>query len=1023
MRGRTAFLVIAIGATCARAERLPVRSYGAAEGLQGDNVRAIAQDARGFLWFATNAGVARYDGHEFVEFGAREGIPGPSALRIVAAPDGTVYALTRGGVVRTPPASPSAGPPFETVLAGRPFDDGAADIAVAPDGRLAVADARGVALLPRDPARDEPERIDLGEAPGPPGAPRRDAVWAIAFDRGGALWAVRTYGLARRTRDGVATVWPFPEGRVVVPEWGWWPSLRCDAAGRLWIVTPGNGVWGIRPDARAGAPVLGPILDEASGLPSRLTRDVWGASDGSLWIATTAAGLVRAEPSGAGFRFARYGTANGLPDDEVDALAVDDAGNVWCGTRTGGAARIAAGGWTTWGTAEGLATPEAVAIVDEGPDGLLVETSRLHLARIRGGRVTSWRVRPATPGAENLWGGRGTILRDRRGRTWLATAAGVYVYAAGMRAEEFATHRPARVLTSRDGLGGDQVFQLYEDRRGAVWVGLVNAKGEGLCSVDPATFAVRCFGAAGGLPPGAGAAFAEDDAGDLWVGLYEGGTFRYRDGRFATWPEIAPARSSGVSAIRRAADGALWIAGGSGVVRVLDPGSPEPRFARVATAQAPASIGAACTEEDREGRVYVATGRSVDRLDLRTGAVRSFTTADGLASNEVIALHRDSSGALWAATSRGVSRLMPRDDPSPGAPRVWITSVKAAGRLRDARGAALTLASGENNLEFAFTSPGFRAGERMRFATRLVGAGGAWGPPGDARVVSYPGLGPGRYRFEVRAIDADGATSPGPAAVAFTIRPPFWRSRPFLAAAALLLLGAAVALYRYRVARLLTMERIRTRIATDLHDDIGASLSQIAVLSQVARRRAARDGAGASGTLGRITELSGELVDAMGDVVWAINPARDNVGDLATRMRRFATELVAESRADLDLVLPAASDGDRLDPEVRRQTFLVFKEALHNAVRHGRPRRIEVALSTEDGGLLLRVADDGAGIADPGASHGHGLASMRARAEAIGASLEIRSTAGAGTVVTFRVGRHPRRFLSRKIGAPRRAAR
>jgi hypothetical protein len=272
---------------------------------------------------------------------------------------------------------------------------------------------------------------------------------------------------------------------------------------------------------------------------------------------------------------------------------------------------------------------------------------------------------------------------------------------------------------------------------------------------------------------------------------------------------------------------------------------------------------------------------------------------------------------------------------------VYVTEAKVAGRRHSAEG-PLDLGSDERTVEFGFTAPSFRAGETMRFQWRLLASSEEWSPPGTARSIVLAGLTPGRYRFEVRALDGEGVTS-APESVAFRIHPPFWQSGWFLGLASLALAGVVAVVYRARVARLIELERVRTRIATDLHDDVGASLSQIAVLSQFASRQATRGGDEVKGSLARITELSGSVVDAMSDVVWSINPARDRMSDLVHRMRRFAVDVFSETDVALALDLPADDADEPLSPEVRRQVFLVFKEALRNAARHAKASAVNVA--------------------------------------------------------------------------------
>jgi signal transduction histidine kinase len=236
--------------------------------------------------------------------------------------------------------------------------------------------------------------------------------------------------------------------------------------------------------------------------------------------------------------------------------------------------------------------------------------------------------------------------------------------------------------------------------------------------------------------------------------------------------------------------------------------------------------------------------------------------------------------------------------------------------------------------------------------------------------------------------------------VAFVVQPPLWRRAPFLAAVAALASLLAYRFHRARVRRALELERVRTRIATDLHDDIGSSLSQIAIWSEVAARGSAEPAM--RETLSGMAAACREAVDAMSDIVWAVNPAHDRLGDLVHRMRRFASDVFTarEVAFRFEAALP---DDLPLGTDLRRHVLLVFKEAVHNAVRHSGCAAAEASVALLDGSLCVSLHDDGQGF-DPGERRdGHGLASMRARAQELGGTLDVRSSAGSGTTVSLRV--------------------
>jgi PAS domain S-box-containing protein len=210
---------------------------------------------------------------------------------------------------------------------------------------------------------------------------------------------------------------------------------------------------------------------------------------------------------------------------------------------------------------------------------------------------------------------------------------------------------------------------------------------------------------------------------------------------------------------------------------------------------------------------------------------------------------------------------------------------------------------------------------------------------------------------------------------------------------------AAEALQRSREERLRELERVRRRIATDLHDDIGSSLTQISIMSEVVQNRADGDNTQA---LSMIANSSRELVDAMSDIVWAINPQKDHLSDLKQRMRRFAADVLTSRGVELDFQAPLEGDDIALGANIRREVFLVFKETINNMVKHSGLSRAEIDFRIAGGQLTLRVSDNGIGFDTNSEGDGHGLMSMRERTASLGGSLEIASVANKGTTITFR---------------------
>jgi signal transduction histidine kinase len=249
----------------------------------------------------------------------------------------------------------------------------------------------------------------------------------------------------------------------------------------------------------------------------------------------------------------------------------------------------------------------------------------------------------------------------------------------------------------------------------------------------------------------------------------------------------------------------------------------------------------------------------------------------------------------------------------------------------------------------------------------------------------------------VRAVSSDGTLSTEAASVTFAVLRPLWLRWWFLTLEVSALLALVYSVYRYRVARVLEVAAIRTRIATDLHDDIGANLTRIAVLSEVAKQTPG------DVQLASIAGIARESVSAMSDIVWAINPKRESVADLIRRMRQHAEEVFTLRDISLRFNADDAHDSSRLGIDVRRELLLSFKEAVNNAARHSQCSHVSIDLRRDGSCLLLSVADDGVGFDTSHESQGQGLASLRRRAEGLKGTFAVQSSPGAGTTVTLRV--------------------
>ncbi|HET8644267.1 MAG TPA: two-component regulator propeller domain-containing protein, partial [Vicinamibacteria bacterium] len=484
-----------------------------------------------------------------------------------------------------------------------------------------------------------------------------------------------------------------------------------------------------------------------------------------------------------------------------------------------------------------LPADEVHSFFQDAAGSLFVVSGEWRLSHRQGSAFTS--VRPRRPGLIPGWAS-GAAWLDRSGRWWLFTGNGLGRLPRAGRLEEL-DGRPLEVMFGpANGLPHPIVVRMFEDRGGDLWVSGRSTLEVGLARWDRALERWQTYSERDGVPAGrAPGAFVEDAAGTLWVGLLHGGLLRLRGRRFVPVHEDTMLRA--ITSAYRDERGDLWFGSSQdGVLRVSDPLAERPRFRRYTSAEGLASNNVRCMTSDRWGRLYLGTARGVDELEPESGRVRHYTVDDGLANSFVTSAFRDASGALWFGTMRGLSRFLPEAERARDPPPVWIAGVRVNGLARpvshlgQAQVGPLELGPDEKQVQIDFFGLGFAAAEALRYEYRLEDRD--WTRT-EARAVHYARLAPGRYRFEVRAVAADGTVTPQPARVDFTVLPPFWRRGWFLAAAALSLALAAYGVHRHRLAQALAVERVRTRIASDLHDDIGSNLSRMAILSEVAKRQ------------------------------------------------------------------------------------------------------------------------------------------------------------------------------------------
>jgi signal transduction histidine kinase len=306
----------------------------------------------------------------------------------------------------------------------------------------------------------------------------------------------------------------------------------------------------------------------------------------------------------------------------------------------------------------------------------------------------------------------------------------------------------------------------------------------------------------------------------------------------------------------------------------------------------------------------------------------------------------------------------------------------------------------QNQFQVTFAGLSDEPEANLRYTYKLEGGDSAWQGPGRDHEANYPGLTPATYQFLVKAVNSEGQESAAPAEVDFVILPPVWARWWFRLSIALACAALVYGAFRYNLNRLLELERVRTRIATDLHDDIGSSLSGMALLSEAVRQQVGTARPEAFEMASEVAALARGLARGLSDVVWSIDPRRDDLRSVITRVRQFAAALEAQGIA-WSLLEPPEPQKVKLTPEQRHHLYLILKEALNNIARHAHCTSVRLTMELRDRHLRAEIVDDGCGFSEPaGASpedhQGNGLRNMSLRAEQMGGRLRVDSAVGRG---------------------------
>jgi signal transduction histidine kinase/streptogramin lyase len=737
-------------------------------------------------------------------------------------------------------------------------------------------------------------------------------------------------------------------------------------------------------------------------------------------------GLFRYDTNGAVLHLT---TKNGLPSDFVRCVIEDREGNIWAGTEGGGLCRLKPVTFESFGMRQGLSSDLVMAMVEAREGELWIGLNGDGLNQVTGNHVERFGVEQGLKNG-HVW----SVVQDRAGVIWAGTWDGLFRW------------EQDRFVGQTDGTNiGWQVLSLYEDSKGALWLGQ-QAFGALTRVYGNERTVIKIPGASSGLDV---RVIVEDREGDFWIGTNDDGLYRMRNGQFTRFGRKDGLHSEAIWSLKiDADDGSLWIGTCRGGLSRLHQG----RLTTWTTKEGMINNVICQILEDQRGNLWLGSHGGVFRVgkdelnDYAAGQKATiqcvgYGKAEGLPSLECQGGFQPSGcktrdGRLWFPTAKGLAVVNPETivrNPLP--PLVVIEELLVDGKVQTPKHETVSVAigtvaktaqisPGKQRVDFRYTGLSLAAPESVRFRYRLAPLEQDWIEAGTARTANYSHVPPGNYRFQVVACNNDGVWNETGDTVAIAVLPYFWQTKFFLVMVALVSLGIVAGIVRRIEARKLqrqleiaererAIESERTRIAKDIHDDLGASLTEIAILSDLAGNPAApREQAGAD--VRKIAVKARELTRSLDEIVWAVNPQYDSLDSLVTYSCDFAQNYLQLAGVVCRLEIPTRLPEVQLTADVRHNLLMTLKEALNNTVKHAGASEVQIKVALEPDLFVLKISDNGKGfrmeglpvvadaVAAPATSRGlggNGLLNMQQRIESIGGEFELKSQPGQGTQV------------------------
>jgi ligand-binding sensor domain-containing protein/signal transduction histidine kinase len=915
-----------------------ITTYTKKEGLVSDKIRALAEDKQGNIWIGTDEGISVFDGKSFLQFTEKDGLASNLVGRISSVESGDMWIGTEGILSR--------------------FTE---------KGIINYSTKEGM----------------LDNSSG-----------SVIKDKKGVYWIATSKGI--HWFDGTKFSYFNPGLKALNDVY----SILEDGKGNIWFASSSYGL--TKYDG-----IVFTHYTEENGLPNNSIMHLMRDTDGHIWIGTRYGGVCKFD----GTCFTTYKKEQGLSDDKILTMIKDGQGNIWIGTSGGGVNKLNVNGFTEKLKMEEFGNSRVRPIIKDTAGDLWLGTESAGLYKYDGISIGKYIDRNP-----NKMLGFRSMFADKKGGLWIGEndGFGFYKYTN----HEFRYYSTPRKISSN--------LSVFEDKNGILWFG-TSIEGLGRFDGKELTY----YSEENGLSSYRIHVFFEDKNGNFWLGTENGGLIKYDGQLFTVFSEKQGLFTKSVSAIIEDADANLWLGTfGAGLCKF-----DGTNFTYYTDKQGLSFNDIWSIKEDADGQIWTGTDNGLSVLIPQNDSsgkfpkkyrAYSFGLQDGLKATDfnLNSVCIDDNNHIWWGTGKA---LITRDLNIPFTPHtphsLSISHIEINGQYHDFLNFSdslkneisftsvslfqnypenLSLSYTYNHLGFYFSAIEWQAPHKIKYSYRLLGLDDSWSTPSAETFVDFRNLSHASYELQVKAI-GESKQWTEPISYQFTIRPPWWLTWWFKSIAALCLLAAifliARFIYRYQLRKQrtilekqLAVQMERQRISSEMHDDIGAGLSGVRLLTEMTKNKMKDGDAGTE--VDKIYQSVGELSAKMKEVIWSLNTENDSLSSLIAYLQKQSRQMMENYPGKFFMTIPEEIPDKKISGDARRHIHLLVKEALHNVIKHSGADRTEVSISCNDK-LRIVVADNGKGM-ETGISNetGNGMKNMRKRTQQLDGMFFIENKNG-----------------------------